>query len=64
MDDFTSSRYNITLKKNEEARLQQIFLTHTTDEGRMPLYQFVLLAMEKGIISNSCPFQVIFNVFD
>ena len=62
-EDTTRSYYTLTLKKSEEARLEQVFKHHCDAEGQMKLYQFLLLCLEKGIVSNACPLYKALNVF-
>lgn len=65
MEEVASPKYySLTFKKNEEARLDNIFLAHCGEDGRIHLPEFVLLNLEKGIISNSCPLQTVLNVFN
>ncbi len=58
------SRYNVTLKKSEETRLDQVFMEHCDDSYQIHLHQFLLLAFKKGLLSNSCPLQAVLNVFN
>jgi tetratricopeptide (TPR) repeat protein len=57
------SYYSLTLKSSEEARLEQVFSSHCDASKKMNLYNFIILAIEKKIVSNSCPLNKIAELF-
>src|SRR5574343_254723 len=60
----STTRYNVTLKKSEETRLDQVFMEHCDDAYQIHLQQFLILAFKKGLVGNSCPLHAILNVFN
>jgi hypothetical protein len=65
MEELASPKfYSLTFKKNEEARLEHIFMAHCGEDGRMHLPDFVMLNLQKGIIANSCPLHAVLNVYN
>lgn len=57
------SFYSLTLKSSEEARLEQVFSSHCTSHQKMSLYDFLILSIEKRIVSNNCPLNKIAMIF-
>lgn len=57
------SFYSLTLKSSEEARLEQVFSSHCTSHQKMSLYDFLILSIEKRIVSNNCPLNKICLIF-
>ena len=63
MSEKTSSGFNLTLKNNEESRLQQIFQTFTNDTGHMKLSDFIILCLTKQFVTNATPIHMILSSF-
>jgi hypothetical protein len=55
--------YSLTLKSSEEARLEQVYSSHCSLENKMSLYDFLILSIEKRIVSNNCPVNKLAGIF-
>ena len=63
MEEANPGFYSLTLKSNEEARLEQVFSSHCDSSNKMGLYEFIILAIEKRIVSNSCTLNTLSSIF-
>lgn len=55
--------HNIILLKTEEARLDQLYHSKCDDKEQMNFTQFLLLILERGIISNKFGIELFYTTF-
>jgi tetratricopeptide (TPR) repeat protein len=58
-----SNSFNLTLKGNEEVQLVQLFNSFADENGHLNLSEFIYLAFDKRMISNSTPLYSMLSIF-
>lgn len=55
--------HSILLKKSEEQRLSELFHTKCDESGQMDFTQFILFAVERGMVTNKFGLEIFYTAF-